>query len=193
MDRAVSAELLAVVAPHAVGAALAAAERATNAVADVRRAVVKELEAAGYEVALAARRYDAVDPDKRLVARTLEARWEAALERERHVRARLTAVEAEAAARPAVDRDRLLALAQDLPVVWNASSADMRQKHRLVRILIQEVVADLDDARNEVVLVIHWAGGRHTEIRVARVRAVRAGTATGATRSRATSSTATSS
>jgi DNA invertase Pin-like site-specific DNA recombinase len=173
VDRAVSAEILAAVAPHAVDAALAATERASTAVDDVRRAVVKELEAAGYEVALAARRYEAVDPDKRLVARTLEARWEAALERERHVRERLVAVEAEAAARPAVDRDRLLALAQDLPVVWNAPSTDMRQKHRLVRILIQEVVADLDDARNEVVLVIHWTGGRHTEIRVARVRAGR--------------------
>ncbi len=46
----------------------------------------------------------------------------------------------------------------------------MRLKQRLVRILIQEVIVDLDDGRNEVVLVIHWTGGRHTELRVARVR-----------------------
>jgi DNA invertase Pin-like site-specific DNA recombinase len=170
VDRAVSAELLAAVAPHAVEAALAAAERAAHAVVEVRRAVATELEDASYEVALAARRYDVVDPDKRLVARTLEARWETALERERHVRERLRALDAEAAARPAVDRERLLALAQDLPAVWNAPSTDMRQKQRLVRIVIHEVLADLDDARHEVVLVIHWVGGGHTAVRVARVR-----------------------
>jgi len=173
VDRAVSAELLVAVAPQAVDAALLAAERATQAGEEIRRAVAQELEAASYEVRLAARRYEAVDPDKRLVARTLEARWEAALERERQVRERLAALKAETAARPAVDRERLVTLAQDLTTVWNAPSTDMRHKQRLVQLLVQEIVADVDDARREVVLVIHWAGGRHTEIRVARVRAGR--------------------
>ena len=122
---------------------------------------------------MAARRYDAVDPDRRLVARTLEARWEAALERERQLRERLAALEAVAAARPAVDRPRLLALAQDLVTVWNAPSTDMRHKQRLVQLLIHEIVVDVDDGRHEVVVVIHWVGGRHTEVRVARVRAGR--------------------
>jgi excisionase family DNA binding protein len=49
----------------------------------------------------------------------------------------------------------------------------MRTKQRIVRILIQEVVIDLDDATNEAVVTIHWTGGRHTEIRVARVRSGR--------------------
>jgi DNA invertase Pin-like site-specific DNA recombinase len=170
VDRAVSAEILTAVAPHAVEAALMAAERAEQTGDEVRRAVGQDLEAANYEVRLAARRYEAVDPDKRLVARTLEARWEAALQRERQVRERLTALEAEAAARPRVDRERLLSLAQDLTTVWNAPGTDMRHKQRLVRILIQEIVADVDHGRREVVLVIHWVGGRHTEVRVARVR-----------------------
>jgi DNA invertase Pin-like site-specific DNA recombinase len=173
VDRAVSAEILTVVAPHAVEAALAAVDLASEAGAEVRRAVAQDLEAATYEVALAARRYDAVDPDKRLVARTLEARWEATLARERQLRERLAALETDAAKRPVADRPRLLALAQDLVAVWNAPSTDMRHKQRLVRLLIQEIVVDVDDARREVVLVIHWVGGRHTEVRVARVRAGR--------------------
>jgi DNA invertase Pin-like site-specific DNA recombinase len=170
VDRAVGAAILTAVAPHAVEAALLAVERAKQAGEEVRRAVAQELEAAAYDSRLAARRYEAVDPDKRLVARTLEARWEAALERERQVRQRLTALEAEAAARPTVNRERLLTLAEDLTTVWNAPSTDMHQKQRLTRILIAEVVADIDDARREVVLVIHWVGGRHSEVRVARVR-----------------------
>jgi hypothetical protein len=57
-------------------------------------------------------------------------------------------------------------LAQDLPAIWNSSSTDMRLKQRIVRILIEEVIADVDESRREVILLIHWAGGRHSELRV---------------------------
>src|SRR5207244_1151439 len=58
----------------------------------------------------------------------------------------------------------------DLPAAWNAPNTTARTKQRLTRILIQEVVIDLDQAANEAVITVHWHGGRHTEIRVARVR-----------------------
>ncbi|WP_234839737.1 hypothetical protein [Sinorhizobium meliloti] len=74
------------------------------------------------------------------------------------------------AARPAIDRGRLLQLAHDLPTVWNAPSTDTRTKQRLIHILVQEIICDLDDTTNEAVLLIHWTGGRHTEVRVARVK-----------------------
>lgn len=67
---------------------------------------------------------------------------------------------------PIPDRSVLLSLAQDLPAVWNAATADMRLKQRIMRILIQEIVADVYEATSEVVLLIHWAGGRHSELRV---------------------------
>jgi hypothetical protein len=68
---------------------------------------------------------------------------------------------------PAIpDKEVLLSLAQNLPAVWNSPTADMRLKQRIVRILIEEIVADVDQDRQEVVLLIHWAGGRHTELRV---------------------------
>src|SRR5207237_7010697 len=60
----------------------------------------------------------------------------------------------------------LVSLAQDLPAVWNSPSTDMRLKQRIVRILIQEIVADIDENSREVVLLIHWAGGRHSELRM---------------------------
>jgi len=64
------------------------------------------------------------------------------------------------------DKEILFSLAQDLPAVWNAETTDMRLKQRITRILIQEIVADVDDTAGEIVLMIHWAGGRHSELRV---------------------------
>jgi DNA invertase Pin-like site-specific DNA recombinase len=170
VDRAVSGQILEAVAGHAIEAAVQAAERFRLADDDVRLALTKELEAARYEASLAARRYELVDPAKRLVARELEGRWNTALERVDQLERRIRDLETQALRRPAIDRAALMALAHDLPTVWNAPSADARTKQRLTRILIQEVVIDLDDEANQVVLAIHWSGGRHTEVRVARVR-----------------------
>ena len=72
--------------------------------------------------------------------------------------------------RPPVDRASLLALAHDLPAAWNAPNTNDRTKQRLTRILIQEVVIDQKDDAKEAVVTIHWSGGRHTEIRVSRIR-----------------------
>src|SRR5215471_20435792 len=131
-----------------------------------RRAAEMELEQARYEARLAERRYEAVDPEQRLVAAELEARWNAALQKvcdlEKKLRAR--ASDPEAIAIP--PKEVLLSLAQDLPAVWNAPSTDMRLKQRIVRILIREIVVDIDEEKREIVLLIHWAGGRHSELRI---------------------------
>ena len=63
-----------------------------------------------------------------------------------------------------------MALARDLPTAWNAPGTDARTKQRITHILIREVVFDRDDATNEALVTIHWNGGRHTELRVSRVR-----------------------
>jgi hypothetical protein len=90
VDRAVAVQILEAVSDRAVEAAILAADQAAQAVRDVRKAVACELEEARYEAALAARRYDLVDPAKRHVARELEARWNAALERAARLERRIT-------------------------------------------------------------------------------------------------------
>jgi DNA invertase Pin-like site-specific DNA recombinase len=170
IDHVIVAHIMEAVSPLAVDAAIHAAEQVIQADNDVRQAVQRELEEARYEASLAARRYEVVDPAKRLVARELESRWNAALERVAQLEQRLARMDADAVSRPEIDREGLIALAHDLPAVWNAPGATMRTKQRLTRILIQEVVIDLDDAAHEAVVTVHWTGGRHTEIRVARTR-----------------------
>jgi hypothetical protein len=170
IDKAVATQIVEAVSGHAVEAAIKAAEQAAKADDDVRQALSHELEEARYEASLAARRYELVDPGKRLVARELETRWNIALERVAHVEERLREHDAAAALRPKVDRVALMSLAHDLPSVWNTPGTDMRTKQRIAHILIREVLIDLDDATNEAVVTIHWNGGRHSELRVPRVR-----------------------
>jgi hypothetical protein len=61
-------------------------------------------------------------------------------------------------------------LANDLKGVWSTRNADARLKKRIVRTLINEVIADIDAKAAEIVLVIHWMGGVHTELRLPRRR-----------------------
>ena len=170
IDRAVALQILDAVSDRAVDAAILASDQMERSQQDVIAAVERELEGARYEASLASRRYELVDPAKRHVARELEARWNGALERVADLERRIEDLRAWAAAHPKIDRTRLLQLAHDLPAAWNSPSADTRTKQRLIHILVQEIVCDLDDTSNEAVLLIHWTGGRHSEVRVQRVR-----------------------
>jgi hypothetical protein len=79
-------------------------------------------------------------------------------------------LDAESAQRRPLDRAAMMALAQDLPSVWNGPLTDARTKQRFARIVIHEVIFDLDDVADEVIVTIHWVVGRHTEIRMPRVK-----------------------
>lgn len=168
VDPAVAAQLLKAVSDRAVEAAIFASDQVERATNDIIAAAERDLGAARYEASLAARQHELVDPAKLFVARELEARWNGTLEKVAEIERRIEELRATAAARPKIDRAALMQLARDLPAAWNASTADTRTKQRLIHILIQEIVCDLDDATNEVVLLIHWTGGRHSELRAPR-------------------------
>ena len=170
VDRAVARQLLEAVAPHALKAAQHVIEQEKQADGDLKSAVERELEEARYEAGLAARRHAAVDPDKRLVARELEARWNDALERVAALERRRDVLDERRGAGPAIDHASLMALAHDLPAVWNAPDVTPQTKQRLAHVLVREVVIDICEESNEAVVTLHWHGGRHTEVRVARVR-----------------------
>ena len=130
-----------------------------------------ELEQARYDARLAARRYEQVDPANGLSRRNWKragmARSNASSELDRAWR---TSMHAHGPAAPG-RCPRLQALAHDVPALWHDPATDMRLKQRIVRILIHEIIADVDDAAHEIVLVIHWQGGRHTDVRVPGPRA----------------------
>lgn len=166
VDRAVAGEVLRAIEGNAIEAAVEAAEKMRQHFREQRRAVELELEQARYEAKLAARRYEAVDPDRRLVAAELEARWNTALQKAQDLEERLRDFD-DAGTMPAIpDKEILFSLAQDLPAVWNSPGTEAGLKQRIVRILVEELVVDVDEEKQEIVLLVHWAGGRHSELRV---------------------------
>ena len=167
-DRVVAEEILKAIEGDAIEAALHAAERVAEQQRQRQRALALELEQARYEAQLAARRYEAVDPANRLVASELETRWNAALQVVRDLEHKLQIEENSHKAVRIPSKETLYSLAQDLPALWKSPTTDMRLKQRIVHILVEEIVADVEESSREIILLIHWAGGRHSEIRLKR-------------------------
>ncbi len=163
VDAAIAAEILRAVEPMAIEAALEAERMHRNGEAERRRIAELDLQQAEYDASLAERRYAACDPENRLIAAQLEKHWEAALRRVEACRSRLAAMDTPDPAVPIPDFD---GLAADLAAAWSAPGVTTRSRQHLIRALISDIVADIDDATREVVLTIHWRGGQHSQLRV---------------------------
>jgi excisionase family DNA binding protein len=153
-----------------VEAALAAAEQTADHTDATRRALELELRQARYEADRAQRQYDAAEPEHRLVVDTLERRWNDALERVAEIEQRLDASRGDTRRSTAVGRDRLLELAQNFPGVWNHPRTDIQLKKRIVRLVIEEIVANVTTDPPQVSVLIHWKGGKHTPLVVRKNR-----------------------
>jgi DNA invertase Pin-like site-specific DNA recombinase len=167
IDETIAAEMLRAVAPMAIEAAMEAQRMLKVEDQDRRHIAEMELSQARYDASLAERRYAACDPDNRLIAAQLEKAWEGALQRVEACRQRLDTMSATDAGDVRLD---LAGLADDLSAAWKAPATTMRTRQRLVRSLITEIVANIDEQAGEIVLVIHWKGGQHSELRVRKPR-----------------------
>jgi hypothetical protein len=170
LDQAVVSEVLTAISPAGIEAAMAAMEATVTADQQKRHALELALERARYEVTRARRQYDAVDPENRLVAAELEARWNAALNEVAQVENRLTELRSTASTLTVEQKQRLKELGEDLPRLWDTPNASVELKKEILRTVLQEIiVCDVADAA-EHRLQLHWIGGVHTEIRVPRNR-----------------------
>jgi DNA invertase Pin-like site-specific DNA recombinase len=168
IDAAVVRELIHSVEPIAIEAAVLAERRHMERQAEQRHILELELQQARYEESLAERRYAACDPANRLIAATLEKNWEAALRRVQDCELRVEATTASHAAMPKPD---FTGIAEDLESAWKTPSVTMRTRQQLLRTLVNEITAHLDEEAREIVLIIHWKGGQHSELRLRKPRA----------------------
>lgn len=166
-DRLVREAVLRVVAPIAVEASREAERMRQTHDAERRRVVELDLQQARYEASLAERRYAACDPDHRLTAAQLERAWEEALQRVQACEERLAERDG---VQPKESSADLGDLAGDLDAAWSAPTTTMRARQQLVRALVEDIIADVDEAKGEIVLTIHWKGGQHTELRTRKPR-----------------------
>ena len=168
IDDAVASAFLDAVAPAGLQAALCAAEQIEadhdTALAQWRR----QLERARYEAQLAERRYRAVDPDNRLVARGLEAAWDKCLRAVQDAEAELTRRERRRPRQLSADeRAAILALGADLERVWSAPPTTDRDKKELLRTMLEEVIVGIDRDKQLAHLTLRWNGGLISEIDLA--------------------------
>lgn len=170
VDNAIRHEIVAVVQPAAVEAALMASQQQTQERDDVLAALERDLEAARYAARRAEKQYQVADPDNRLVTQELERRWNQTLEHVRELEQRIANQQSQQNRASIPNSDEWKDLATDLDAIWKDPHTDARVKKRIVRTLIHEVIADIDAEKSEIVLVIHWKGGVHTELRVPRRR-----------------------
>ncbi len=169
IEKKVTQLVLAAIEPAGVEAMIAAAEATIVAGKAEQEHWQQRIERANYEVDITRRQYELVDPANRLVAAELERRWEQALQQ-------LDAVEVEATARLqdldqplTVEEQQLLRrYAHDLPGLWNATSTRFQDKKRIVRCLIENVVATKPDDGPNLIAAIHWVGGEVTHVEVAK-------------------------
>jgi DNA invertase Pin-like site-specific DNA recombinase len=167
IDETIAAEMLRAVTPMAIEAAQEAERMLRDEDQDRRRIAELELQQAQYDASLAERRYAACDPDNRLIAAQLEKAWENALQLVERCRERLDRMQTPEAGHVSHD---FTGLADNLLAAWNAPRTTMRTRQRLVRALITEIIVDIDEEAGEIVLVIHWKGGQHSELRVRKPR-----------------------
>ena len=170
VDEAIAAEVLRVVQPIAIEAAILAYRDEAKKQDEVRAALERDLEAARYAAARAQRQYDAADPENRLVTDELERRWNSALEHVRDIENRIAQHLGACPADTIPTIEEFSTLAERLEEIWQCADTDTRLRKRIVRSLIREIIVDVDDAASEIVLMIHWVGGLHTEARVPRRR-----------------------
>jgi transposase-like protein len=163
-DPAVAQHVLQTLTPLALQAALDAADQIEAGHDAALEQWRRQAEQARYAATRAERRYRAVDPENRLVARGLEAEWEAALQAVRDAEAEL---DRRQKARPVQlspgERAQILALGADLPALWAAPSTTGRDRKELLHALLDDVVVTVDDQARTARLVLHWKGGLLSE------------------------------
>lgn len=166
VDDAVVARLLATLSPEQIELALAASDEVAGRHSRSHRAAELAVERAQYDADRAERAFTAVEPENRMVARTLEARWEARLAALDQAQAALAAAREATPALP--DRSALQALAADLPGLWHAPDTKDRDRKRLLRTLISDVTLLPEPDRARARVGVRWHTGATDDLALTR-------------------------
>ncbi len=166
IDDVVVGALLAVLEPASVEVALEAEQLVVQERESLARVWQLQIEKAEYESQRAERQYDAVEPENRLVARSLERHWNEQLQALESVRAQAAAACRQSPVLTTAQRERLGRLACDLDAVWTAPTTTNRDKKALLRCLVEEVQILAEAERCGIRIV--WKGGAVTDHEIAR-------------------------
>ena len=165
LDAAVSEEVLKALQPAELELALAALRELEVRDQAILRQWQMRLERAEYEVALAERRYQEVDPSNRLVANTLERRWnETLLQLQDLTKQAEEFQRKEARVFTPEQKATVLALARDFPRLWHAPSTQAKDRKRMLRLLIKDITVNKLVEQRQLSVHIRWQGGACTDL-----------------------------
>jgi len=163
LDSLIEKEILRAMTPAALAVSLQVAEDIERERRQDLAHWQQRLERASYETERAYRQYNAVEPENRLVARTLEKRWEEALSKETTLKQTYEAhIAIQPATLTALEREQIRQLAEDIPRLWHASTTTPEERQSIIRLLITRVIATVQGDTEKVFVEIHWVGGHKT-------------------------------
>ena len=160
LDQAISDRLVNAVTPVTIDLALAALADLETRDREVGGQWRMRIERARYEAELAERRYESVDPSNRLIAATLEQRWNDAMQRLHELEAELAAFEPPTMRVVTAEQKRqIMQLAEDFPRLWTAPTTTHRDRKRILRLLVRDVTVSKGSEPKTIRLNIRWQGG----------------------------------
>ena len=165
LDAAVSEEVLKALQPAELQLALAALQELETRDQGILRQWQMRLERAEYEAALAERRYQEVDPSNRLVANTLERRWNETLLHLQDLKKQAADFQRkEARVFTPEQKAKVLALARDFPRLWHAPSTQAKDRKRMLRLVIKDITVNKLVEQRQLSAHIRWHGGACTDL-----------------------------
>ena len=167
LDGVIAEEMLKALQPAELELALAALHELESRDQSVLRQWQMRLDRAEYDVALAERRYQEVDPANRLVAGTLERRWNDALLRLDELNKEAAEFQhQEAHVATPEQKAKVLALARDLPRLWHAPTTQSKDRKRMLRLLIKDITVEKPANQKQLLVHIRWQGGACSDVSV---------------------------
>ncbi|MFL5589632.1 MAG: recombinase family protein [Ktedonobacteraceae bacterium] len=164
LDTFVSQQVLAALEPATLELSLTATERVEQERAELDRLWQKRRERAAYEVERAARQYHAVEPEHRLVARTLERAWEEKLTAQQQLEEEYHRfVQHKPRILTEAEREAIRRLATDIPALWVAATTTAADRKEIIRQVVERVIVDVQGNSERVKVRIEWIGAGHTE------------------------------
>jgi DNA invertase Pin-like site-specific DNA recombinase len=163
LDALVAEQVLAALQPAALELHLAAAADVEQERQRLHQHWRQQCERAQYQAERAARQYQVVEPENRLVARELERQWEAALLKQQQVQEDYERFcRSQPATLSAAEREQIRGLTSNIPDLWYAETTTRADHQRIVRFLIERILVGVQGSSQQVAVAIHWSGGMCT-------------------------------
>jgi DNA invertase Pin-like site-specific DNA recombinase len=169
IDDLVTKEILRALEPAALEVSLKAIEDVQRQRQRSHRHWEQRLERASYEAQRAERQYQAVEPENRLVARTLEQQWEKALREQRDLQEEYDRFLSEQPARLTEEEHaRILSISADISALWNAAETNPTDRKEIIRLLTERIVVDVRAGTERAEVAITWRCGETTRHEIVR-------------------------